>query len=145
MKCSCMRGFSLSLSFGLVAFLAGCPANGSSDVNGGSDFASLSALTQSQPTTCEPGPQAIADISATTVSAKSDGFGYVYLDGTASTAAMPDELSFTWMDNNKEIASGEYIYVRLSTGVHDLKLIVRDYCGNETTDTVRVTVQPQSQ
>lgn len=145
MMCSCSRGFSLSLCLCSLVGFVGCAGTDADGIVGGTALSELSALAQDQPAICDPQPRASAATSGATVTARADGFGYLYLDATASTAPQQSELSFTWMDNGKEVAAGEYIYVRLSEGAHDLKLIVRDFCGNEAIDTVRVTVQPPAQ
>lgn len=145
MTCPCSRGFSLSLCSLFAIGLAGCTQNVDGGLLGGTALNELSALTQDQAAICDPPPAAFAASSENTVSATVDGYGYLYLDATDSTAPARRELSFTWIDNGKEIASGEYIYVRLPEGTHDVKLVVRDFCGNEAVDTVRVTVHPRGQ
>ncbi len=145
MTCTLSRGFSLGLCIFSTAVVAGCMDNDAGGLLGGTALNELSALTQDQPAICDPPPAAFATSSESTVSARADGHGYLYLDASESTAPARGELSFTWIDNGKEIASGEYIYVRLSEGTHDVKLVVRDFCGNEAADTVRVTVQPLAQ
>lgn len=145
MTCSCSRGFSLGLCVFSTAVISGCMGNDANQFLGGTALNELSALTQDQPAICDPPPAAFAALSESTVSARADGYGYLYLDASESTAPARGELSFTWLDNGKEIASGEYIYVRLSEGTHEVRLVVRDFCGNEAVDTVRVIVQPPPQ
>jgi hypothetical protein len=64
----------------------------------------------------------------------------VSLDGTGSTDAEGDSLSYAWTEGGACLASGASPEVTLSLGAHALRLDVSDGAGGASSDTVEVTV-----
>ena len=66
------------------------------------------------------------------------------LDGSASTAAADDVLQFTWYENGIIIAGPSALptaEVILTTGIHNITLLVEDECGNTSSDDATVIVE----
>jgi FG-GAP-like repeat len=53
-----------------------------------------------------------------------------------------DPLSFTWLENEQVIATGDTLYVNMPAGTHTVTLVVRDNAGAEVRDTATITIQP---
>lgn len=114
------------------------------DAGGSSAFSSnpdLAALVQDQGQPCATKPVADARTTQANLQADSEGFAYVYLDATHSTAAT-EELLYAWKDGDKALAAGDYIWVRLGVGTHNLSLTVTDLCGQSATANTQVVVRP---
>ncbi|GAB1415870.1 hypothetical protein MASR2M117_12760 [Paludibacter sp.] len=69
-----------------------------------------------------------------------DGSEKVVLDGSASSNLGGAIASYSWKENDVEIATGMMPEVVLSRGTHNIVLIVTDVEGNTATDEVIVTV-----
>jgi murein DD-endopeptidase MepM/ murein hydrolase activator NlpD len=62
------------------------------------------------------------------------------LDASATSPADAPIVNYEWVEDNAVIASGEVIQVQLSTGSHEITLIVTDETGRQDTDVVTVEV-----
>lgn len=69
-----------------------------------------------------------------------NGTEKVVLDGSASSNLSGTISSYSWKENNVEIATGVMPEIQLSRGVHNITLTVTDGEGNTATDQVIVTV-----
>ena len=69
-----------------------------------------------------------------------NGTEKVVLDGSASSNLNGSISSYSWKENNVEIATGVMPEIQLSRGVHNITLTVTDGEGNTATDQVIVTV-----
>src|SRR5690606_8127365 len=63
------------------------------------------------------------------------------LDGTASTDATGDALTYTWRENGNQIATGATPTVAFALGTHTVELTVDDGNGGTDTDTVVITIE----
>ncbi|MBN2584040.1 MAG: PKD domain-containing protein [Planctomycetes bacterium] len=69
-----------------------------------------------------------------------DGYETVTLDGTDSFDADGSLVSYVWVENSTPIATGSTAQVSLSTGEHEITLVVTDDDSATGSDTVIVTV-----
>ncbi|RDV10348.1 choice-of-anchor D domain-containing protein, partial [Pontibacter diazotrophicus] len=76
------------------------------------------------------------------VTAASDGFASVQLDGSGSTDAEGTVASYVWTEGGAQLATGATPTVSLGVGTHTLTLTVTDDEGATDTDQVTVTVNP---
>jgi hypothetical protein len=53
-----------------------------------------------------------------------------------------DLLSYTWFANDKVIATGQWLYLNLPSGTHEVMLVVRDNAGGESRQTATITITP---
>ena len=85
-------------------------------------------------------PVANAGADQTVTDSDSNGSESVTLDGTASTDSDGTIVSYSWMENGSEIATGATPTVNFTVGVHNLTLIVTDDGAATGFDTVVITV-----
>ena len=126
-------GFPL-LTLVLATLAGGCPSR---DEGGVSQF--VSSLVDATPTDCDTDPIADAGADLEAADPDGDGYAYVYLNALASTPT-DNIVTYSWLDDGKALAAGDYILVRLSVGSHPLTLRIEDACGREANDTVNVVV-----
>jgi murein DD-endopeptidase MepM/ murein hydrolase activator NlpD len=105
-----------------LAALAGCDALPSNNGDG------------------DPGLQADATKTETSVDAGLLTSAIVVLDASATSPADAPVFSYEWVKDDAVIASGEVAQVQLSTGAHEITLIVTDEMGRQDTDIVTVEV-----
>ena len=90
-------------------------------------------------------PVANAGPDQTVMDQNGDGTQTVMLDGSASS----DEdgtITFSWQENNAEIATGVQPTVNLTVGSHTITLVVTDNDGETDSDQVAITVnEPANQ
>jgi hypothetical protein len=53
-----------------------------------------------------------------------------------------DPLSYTWLENERVVGTGNTFYLNVPSGTHVFTLVVRDNAGAESRVTARVTIQP---
>ncbi|MBK9316291.1 MAG: IPT/TIG domain-containing protein [Acidobacteria bacterium] len=88
-------------------------------------------------------PVAVANTLPASVDAADSTGATVRLDGSASSDADGDGLSYSWTDNGAVIASSAIADVKLAVGTHLIALTVNDgKGGSNTTATQSVTVNP---
>jgi len=80
-------------------------------------------------------PVARANLLPTIITASDNNGATVDLDGSASTDADGDVLSFIWMDGDKVIATAATARVKLKIGMHSIVLKVLDERGGESLST----------
>src|SRR6266508_706811 len=70
-----------------------------------------------------------------------EGTATVILDGSASSDADGDRLSYTWFDENRVVVgTAPVVQVPASLGAHQFTLEVTDSLGDSATDAVTVTI-----
>nr|WKN34315.1 PKD domain-containing protein [Tunicatimonas sp. TK19036] len=85
-------------------------------------------------------PVANAGQDQTVIDADRNGTEAVTLNGSASADPDNNIASYSWQENNTEIATGVNPTVNLSVGVHTITLIVTDDEGETASDQVTITV-----
>lgn len=106
-------------------------AYGGAPLASGEDSFSIVSLTENTPTA-----DAGADQITTTTT--------VTLDGSASFDPDGEIVSYVWMLDSTEIATGAIAEVQLGVGVHEITLTVTDDDGATATDEVTITVDTES-
>jgi hypothetical protein len=89
-------------------------------------------------------PVANAGTDQTVVDTDGNGTQNVALNGSASSDADGNIVSYQWSEGGTGVATGATPTVPLSVGVHTLTLLVTDNDGHTATDVVVVTVQAPS-
>ena len=87
-------------------------------------------------------PLADAGADQTLIDSDGDGQEIVQLDGSGSTDPDGDPLSYEWREGGAVIASGATPAVPLAVGQHDITLSVSDGEAPQSSDAVRITVDP---
>jgi len=77
---------------------------------------------------------------AMTVSSDSTGSGSVTLDGSRSIDFDGEIVSYSWSENDTELATGENPTISLTAGMHIIKLTVTDDSGASDADMINVNV-----
>jgi hypothetical protein len=73
-----------------------------------------------------------------------DGFETAMLDASGSNGNGANITSYTWMEGNTLLATGEKASVELALGTHKITLTVKDSNGNTTADDLTVIVKKPS-
>ncbi|MBN2583631.1 MAG: hypothetical protein JXL80_11225 [Planctomycetes bacterium] len=71
-----------------------------------------------------------------------DGYETVTLDGSGSFDADGSVVSYVWVENSSTIATGVTAEISLSTGIHEITLVVTDDDSETGSDSLYVMVNP---
>ena len=102
-----------------------------------SDTLTVTVFPNTTPTAAAGPDQTLADVDG-------DGTESVTLDGSGSADSDGTIISYSWDDGGTEIATGVNPTLDLAVGVHTIVLTVTDNGGGEATDSVTITIDPNT-
>ncbi len=108
-----------------------------SDEQGNTDEDNVDIFVNAAP---QSAPVANAGPDQTVTDTNNDGSEPVTVDGSGSTDADNDIVSYEWFENEQSLGTGQNLTVNLAVGTHTLTLLVTDQQENTSNDVVSITV-----